>query len=71
MSQAAMLEFLVHENLDWSRVTAFHSDEYAGITADHPGSLRKFLKDRFVEWVPGRLPCDLRRAESRHASAGG
>jgi glucosamine-6-phosphate deaminase len=52
MSQAAMLEFLVHENLDWGRVTAFHSDEYVGIEADHPGSFRKFLKDRFVEWVP-------------------
>ena len=51
MSQAAMLEFLVHENLDWSRVTAFHSDEYVGIHANEPGSFRKFLKDRFVEWV--------------------
>jgi len=51
-SQAAMLEFLVHENLDWSRVTAFHLDEYVGIPPTNPGSLRKFLKDRFVEWVP-------------------
>jgi len=51
MSQAAMLEFLVHEHLDWSHVTAFHSDEYVGIGADEPGSFRKFLKDRFVEWV--------------------
>jgi glucosamine-6-phosphate deaminase len=52
LSQDAMLEFLVHENLDWSRVTAFHSDEYVGLTANHPGSLRKFLKDRLAEWVP-------------------
>src|SRR5438067_4818996 len=51
-SQAAMLEFLVHENLDWSRVTAFHSDEFVGLSADDPGSSRKFLKDRFVEWIP-------------------
>jgi glucosamine-6-phosphate deaminase len=51
MSQAPMLEFLVHENLDWGRVTAFHSDEFVGIRADEPGSFRKFLKDRFVEWV--------------------
>jgi len=51
MSQAAMLEFLVHENLDWSRVTAFHSDEYVGIHANEPGSFRKFLKDRFTEWA--------------------
>ena len=52
MSQDAMLEFLVHESLDWSRVTAFHSDEYVGIPANHPGSFRKFLRDRFVEWIP-------------------
>jgi len=51
-SQAAMLEFLVHESLDWSRVTAFHLDEYVGISPTNPGSLRKFLKDRFIEWVP-------------------
>jgi glucosamine-6-phosphate deaminase len=51
-SQSAMLEFLVHENLEWSRVTAFHSDEYVGIEGDNPGSFRKFLKDRFVQWIP-------------------
>ena len=51
MSQAAMLEFLVHEHLDWSHVTAFHSDEYVGIGAEEPGSFRKFLKDHFTGWV--------------------
>jgi glucosamine-6-phosphate deaminase len=51
-SQSAMLEFLVHENLDWSRVSAYHLDEYVGLSADNPGSFRKFLKDRFVGWTP-------------------
>jgi glucosamine-6-phosphate deaminase len=51
-SQSAMLEFLVHENLDWSRVTAFHSDEYVGIPENNPGSFRKFLNDHFVQWIP-------------------
>lgn len=51
MSQAAMLEFLVHEHLDWSQVTVFHSDEYVGVGPGEPGSFRKFLKDRFVDWV--------------------
>jgi glucosamine-6-phosphate deaminase len=51
MSQAAMLDFLVRENLDWSGVTVFHLDEYVGIRANHPGSFRKFLKDRFVDRV--------------------
>lgn len=52
MSQDKMLEFLIHEDLDWSRVTAFQSDEYVGIPAAHPGSFRKFLKDRVLDWVP-------------------
>jgi glucosamine-6-phosphate deaminase len=52
MSQAMMLEYLVHEDLDWRRVTAFHSDEYVGIRASDPGSFRKFLQDRFFQWVP-------------------
>jgi glucosamine-6-phosphate deaminase len=51
MSQAMMLEYLVHEDLDWRRVTAFHSDEYVGIRAGDPGSFRKFLQDRFFQWV--------------------
>jgi glucosamine-6-phosphate deaminase len=51
-SQAAMLEFLVHENLDWNRVSAFHLDEYVGIPGTNPGSLRKFLQDRLLQWVP-------------------
>jgi glucosamine-6-phosphate deaminase len=33
-------------------VTAFHSDEYVGIAANHPGSFRKFLQERVVQWVP-------------------
>ncbi|HUR38075.1 MAG TPA: glucosamine-6-phosphate deaminase [Planctomycetota bacterium] len=47
-SQAAMLSHLVRENLDWSRVTAFHLDEYVGIRATHPASFRKYLQQRFV-----------------------
>jgi len=48
MSQAVMLSHLVQENLDWSRVTAFHLDEYVGIRATHPASFRKYLQQRFV-----------------------
>ena len=54
MSQAMMLEFLVSENLDWKRITAFHSDEYVGIRATDPGSFRKFLQDRVFQWVQAR-----------------
>ena len=54
MSQFEMLKNLVEaETVDFSRVTMFHLDEYIDMEADHPASFRKFLKERFVEKVPG------------------
>lgn len=50
-SQFEMLEELVKENVDWSKVTAFHLDEYIGISEMHPASFRKYLKERFVDIV--------------------
>jgi len=44
---------VVAERIDWSNVTMFHLDEYIGLPADHPASFRKFLKERFVDKVPG------------------
>lgn len=38
--------------IDWSRITGFHLDEYLGLSADHPASFRKYLRERFVEKVP-------------------
>jgi glucosamine-6-phosphate deaminase len=32
--------------LDWSRITCFHMDEYLGISAEHPASFRRFLRER-------------------------
>ena len=53
-SQFEMLNNLVQaEAVDWSKVTMFHLDEYIGMAEDHPASFRKFLKERFVEKVPG------------------
>ncbi len=53
-SQFEMLKELVKQDIDWSRVTAFHLDEYIGIGMDHPASFRKFLKERFLDKVPVR-----------------
>lgn len=39
--------------IDFSKVTMFHLDEYIGLAADHPASFIKFLKERFVDKVPG------------------
>lgn len=50
-SQFEMLGELVKEDIDWSKVTAFHLDEYIGITNSHPASFRKYLKERFVDIV--------------------
>lgn len=53
-SQFAMLDALVTFDLDWSRVTVFHLDEYVGLPATHKASFRGYLSTRFVERV-GRL----------------
>jgi glucosamine-6-phosphate deaminase len=34
------------EGIDWSNVTAFHMDEYAGMSPDHPASFRKWIRER-------------------------
>ncbi len=39
-------------DIDWSKVTIFHLDEYIGISSSHPASFRKYLKDRFTDKVP-------------------
>lgn len=52
-SQFATLEALVKApEIDWSKVTAFHLDEYIGLPESHPASFRRYLKERFVSKVP-------------------
>jgi len=51
VSQFEMLDVLVREEIDWSKVTAFHLDEYIGIGKDHPASFRRYLEERFVRQV--------------------
>jgi glucosamine-6-phosphate deaminase len=49
-SQFEMLGELVEQpDIDWSKVTVFHLDEYAGMPMSHPASFRKYLKERFVD----------------------
>jgi glucosamine-6-phosphate deaminase len=48
-SQFEMLEALIAApKIDWTRVTAFHLDEYVGMSITHPASFRKYLWERFV-----------------------
>src|SRR5581483_8590022 len=48
-SQKEFLEHLVEsDGIDWSRVEAFHLDEYIGLPVTHPGSFRKMLLEQLV-----------------------
>jgi glucosamine-6-phosphate deaminase len=52
-SQFEMLERLVAAPvIDWSKVTAFHLDEYIGLPESHPGSFRRYLRERLVKPLP-------------------
>ncbi len=52
-SQFELLDALVHEtDLDWSKVTAFHLDEYVGLPISHGASFRRYLQERFVSKLP-------------------
>jgi glucosamine-6-phosphate deaminase len=53
LSQIEMLDALTREAIDWSRVRAFHLDEYIGLSSSHSASFRRYLKERFVERVGG------------------
>jgi glucosamine-6-phosphate deaminase len=50
-SQFEMLEELIKQEIDWTKVTGFHLDEYIGISDKHPASFRKYLNERFVSKV--------------------
>jgi glucosamine-6-phosphate deaminase len=49
---ASQLEFLDAltkvSGIDWTKVEAFHLDEYIGLPATHPGSFRKMLLEQLV-----------------------
>lgn len=52
-SQFHTLDTLVHEpDIDWSRVTLFHLDEYIGLPDTHGASFRRYLRERFIQQVP-------------------
>jgi glucosamine-6-phosphate deaminase len=50
---ASQLEFLNAltraPGIDWSKVEAFHLDEYIGLPVSHPGSFRKMLLELLVQ----------------------
>lgn len=54
MSQTDFLKYIAEEpDIDWTRVFAFHLDEYKGLKPDHEQSLSRFLVDRLFSRVEG------------------
>lgn len=49
-SQLQFLDALTKApGIDWTKVEAFHLDEYIGLPITHPGSFRKMLMEQLVE----------------------
>ena len=52
-SQINFLKYLVAApGIAWERTTMFHLDEYIGMSADHPASFRRYLRERLTSKVP-------------------
>ena len=51
-SQNDVLESLLKKPLDWSRVNAFHMDEYVGLTKEHPQSFGNYLNEHVFNKAP-------------------
>jgi glucosamine-6-phosphate deaminase len=55
-SQLDFIEGLHHVDIDWSKVIAFHLDEYLGLPADHPANFKSWLKDKVeIPFRPGKM----------------
>jgi glucosamine-6-phosphate deaminase len=55
-SQLAFLQQLVaRRDVAWSRVTAFHMDEYAGLPPTHPASFQRYMRERVAAHLPLRM----------------
>lgn len=50
-SQFEFLRHFVQAELDWERVEMFHLDEYVGLSEQHPASFRRYLRERFLQYV--------------------
>ncbi|MEP7258772.1 MAG: glucosamine-6-phosphate deaminase [Flavitalea sp.] len=68
-SQFATLEKLIAEkDIDWSKVTMFHLDEYIGLPITEPASFRKYLTERFLTKVPALKAAHLINGEGDAAA---
>ena len=53
-SQNETLAEILNADIDWTRVNAFHMDEYVGLDPEHPAGFRNFLKRAIFSKKPFR-----------------
>jgi glucosamine-6-phosphate deaminase len=63
-SQFETLQQLTSEDVDWSKVTMFHLDEYIGLPKTSPASFRRYLEERFIQKVASLKEIHLINGES-------
>ena len=70
-SQNDLLESLLKEEIDWTKVRAFHQDEYIGIDKDEPAGFGNFLNRAIFDKVDFKerhyLLCAADKAEEKCA----
>lgn len=50
-SQTEFLAALRQRAIEWTRVTVFHMDEYAGLDDQHPQSFRRYLREHLLDHI--------------------
>ena len=50
-SQNEVLEHVSHADIDWSKVTAYHMDEYVGLAPDAPQRFARYLDEHIFSKV--------------------
>ncbi len=51
-----LASLIAQKGIDWTKVVAFHMDEYLGVGPDHLGSMRRYLQERLFRWTS--IPVD-------------
>ena len=50
-SQLTFFSSLLKRNIEWSRISIFHMDEYLGMTDQHPASFSRFIREKLVNYI--------------------
>ena len=68
-SQKETLEYLLKQNVDWSKVRGFHQDEYIGLDPNHSAGFGNFMRRTIFDLVPFKelhyLLCKPEEAEAK------